>query len=537
MITSFFFCVTSGIAQPRLAFQAELESGYRTTQNLNDPSSGSKGSEFLHNYGFGLRGYILSPNFISYRAGMRLHQSNRKYGDTWTITRTLDLIDLNTHVFQNRPLSFKFNYRRTQSDFTYGRQTDRKYDNFAGADILYQNPILPSIQLSYLYNSTESDKYGTAGSHISSIRLQRYTDLATVSAFFLDEQRRDLIGGRFARHQQIQLDGQANLFDRTTTLTSNFEYAGYNNNYRSTRFGTRVLSMPNPKNRVLAQYGFNTTQSIGSSTYSNVLQADYKRFFTPELTGTVRGSLFRQMQLTKTTEEEFVNRSVSAGSEYISVKLHNDKTMRTIANGFFDYDKSSTTDDRVVFRSVGAYQIQQRFTTKFAWSNMYTLSGRVSRTRQLNDYNVNHTFENQMSFTPIRVVLLQNMITLKDQEGRRFTRGFENRSNLALLFSHGFSVRTGLITNVTVQPDYRRVDYWTSNLGYEITRNLVWSAQSSYTLDRQVDVEFGKVESSLRYQLNELALSLQAEESISQDRKDLTLFVNASRKIGGGLAR
>ncbi len=531
----FFFLVTAGYAQIP-TFQAELESGYRSSRDIDNPVTGSTGSEFLQNYAFGLHGYILSPNFMSYNYGMRYNQSNRKIADMWTITRSVDLFDFNSHIFQNRPISFQLNLKRTQTDISYGKDGHRTYDNLAGTDVLIQYPSLPSIQLGYLYSSSESDQFGVTGSQTSSLRLQKSTDHTSVQASFLDEQRRDRAGAGISRLQQIQLEGIADLFNNTSTLSSDIDYANYNN-YRTTRFSTRFLSTPETGKRVMVLYGFNTSQSQGANSFTNSLQGDYKQTLSPSWTAIVRTNLNRLLQITGSTQAQYVNNIVSTGAEYLSVKSTTYDTRRAIANGYFDYEKSSSTDNRATVRSTGSYQVEHRFSEIFTWSNMYTFDGHYSRLSFANEYTAGHQFENLCTFSPVRLFPIQNRLTLRDYEGNNFERGFDNRTDISFLFSHSMTLRSGLIVNETIQPIYHRVEYWTNNAEYDFTRELSCTAQSSYTLDQSSSNNQGRIETAVRYQLQQFSIQFEAEEDIFQAHRNLTFFVNASRLIGGGIAK
>lgn len=520
-------------SQSMLRYSGSAEGGYRSWSagDLQTGLRSSDGNEYLQNYRFKLSGTLFSPNFLVYSYGTRFSQSDRTFSYTDIRERSIDLYDIDTRFFQNRPVWFSVFTKRTRNDLNYSHYNERKYDNLSGTNIYVMVPELPRIQLGYQYNSTESDKAGNSYLHISTINLQRAGENSSVSAGFRDEQRKTNYQSGIARTQQFILNGKADLFERTTSIMTDIDYT-QTNAFENGRFSVRLLRYMRETDRLMILYGYNSYQSPVSQSSSNSIEGDYKRVIDSDWTYVLRTTMFRHILRSGVASTIDNIKFASSGLEYLNIKSDSIDIFRNSGNVYIDVTQASTQMNRGLVRTNRTYEKKHKFSDLLNWSNRYSASVRYERLEDINRGFIENQFINQIQFLPYDPLLIQNQTTVKDMEGSTKDRSIESRGDIYLNVARHLQVQSGLIATQQWDPVFNQTYTWTNGFSYEFLRNLVWTGLSSKMYNRSNGSENTRLESGLDYRLRETKISARAEYRKEFGLENTTIYLNASRAFG-----
>ncbi len=535
----FFFMLigfgqATSYAQSKAVFQGYAENGYRywTLGNLGSGVSNYDGSEYIQNYKFGIKGYYLSSGFMTYYIGSQYRQSNKTISKTNSIERSYDLFDMNARFFQYRNIWFSVNAKRTMTEFVYKQYTDKSYDNLIGSNLYVMLPRLPRIQLGYQYNSAENNRYGTNGTHISTVQFSRNSENANVSAYFRDEQRKRVFEGGIARTQQFTLNGRSSLFDRTTSIDADIDYNN-RDEFRTGRFSLRLIRNFRRADRLSVLYGYNSYEGYNANTSSNSVEADYKRELNQYYYYVVRTTLFRQNLRSTAMLNVESTKYLSNGLEYMKLTYDSVNTWRNSGNIFIEVNSATIASrDRFTLRGNRTFEKKHVFTDRLNWTNRYSADGLYNRLDSTNYYQIVNSLTNQINYRFWEPTLLQNQIVLMDAEGTAKLRYIEDRTTLSYFPYSSLRLESALITETRFDPQFNETVNWTNTMKYRIFRNLTWSIVTSHIYNRRYTSTNDRYESDLDYQLREIKLFLQFEKRIEYGQENTTVLLNASRTFG-----
>ncbi len=534
MLFGVWMCFATGNAQIRTEVVGWLENSYLSNGSGQDPLSSPSYSEYLQTYQLGIKGFVLSTNFLTYYLGTRLEESQKQSGGSSWRTRNFDWYDFTGNFLRNRRVAFDLYLRRRQTDIFLPGGLNRRFEDLVGTDVHIRTGWLPRTRIGYRLIRSNDPDAGIYQTHQTTVYMLRGAEHTQVEGSFRDEQRMSPNLTGVDRLQELKLKGTADIWGESTELSGDVNYTS-RNTYRTFRSSLRLLGNYRRRDRLFVIYSFNNSQTSSYLAYHNAFRGEYRRYITQPLALALRSDLQRTLSKYADLQASSDREDIAAGFEYLDYKRDSLNVLNKSGYLFLKYQHSNQLGAALGGDANAFLEYRKEYSSFLQMTYSWMTTASYLRYPDYVPYSFSNRYIHEVIVRPVSGVLLDNRVTLSNVEGTYFQRFVEERGEITLSPLRRLSFNSAVILNIVLQPFFRETLYWNNRLQWGLRRNLLWTTHSSWNYNRQLNTRSFWVESLLDYRMRKLQFQLRVRDEIRTGEDLWTVFASLSRTIGSGV--